>query len=338
LDPKTLDLGFTVMRDFADGALLKPEEIDKERGVILAEKTSRDSVGYRMMQKQFQTLLPDSKVSHRFPIGLEEVIKNAPRERFVDLYSRYYIPARMTFVVVGDIDPAAMEKRIKETFSSMKNPENAGPDPDLGPIPEFTGVKPSIFSDPELTSTDLSLVQVRRYKPEPDDTATRAKDMPLAVANAMLNRRFARIAKKDGSPIVSGAASHDVMFNYAELGSIDVTAANDDWEKALPVMDHEFRKALEFGFTESEFAEAKANLLNSLEQAVKSEPTMKSQSLLRAYAQALINNKVLSAPEADLEVARGILEKLDAEACHKAFRKFWAGVGMHLILSTKQAP
>jgi len=338
LKPEMLDLGFTVMRDFADGALLLPEEIEKERGVILAEKTSRDSVGYRMMQKQFTTLLPESKVAKRFPIGLEKVIETAPRERFVDLYSRHYIPARMTFIVIGDIDPAAMEKRIRETFSSMKNPENAGPDPDLGPISEFEGVRPSVFHDAELTSTDVSLTQVRPYAPEPDTSKTRAKDMPLSVANMMVNRRFARIAKMDGSPIVSGSASRDVMFNYAEIGSVDVTAADDDWERALPVLEHELRRAVEYGFTDDEFAEAKVNILNRLEQSVKTEPGIKSPDLLRGFAQALNSNSVLTAPKTDLEVARAILDKLDAEACHAAFRKFWKGAGMHLILTTKDAP
>lgn len=38
LDKDTVDLTFNVMRDFADGALLSIEEIDKERGVIISEK------------------------------------------------------------------------------------------------------------------------------------------------------------------------------------------------------------------------------------------------------------------------------------------------------------
>ena len=131
LSQETIDLAFTVMRDFGDGALLTAEEIDKERGVILSEKISRDSVGYRLMEQQFSKVLPDSLISHRFPIGLDDVIKSAPRERFVDLYSRYYTPQRMTFIVVGDIDPAEMRGRIESSFSSMKNPANPGTDPDL---------------------------------------------------------------------------------------------------------------------------------------------------------------------------------------------------------------
>ena len=67
LSAETLKLGFTVMRDFGDGALLAAEEIDKERGVILSEKVSRDSVGNRIMEQQFAKLLPDSLVTQRFP-------------------------------------------------------------------------------------------------------------------------------------------------------------------------------------------------------------------------------------------------------------------------------
>ncbi|MDA8969559.1 insulinase family protein, partial [Akkermansiaceae bacterium] len=119
MDEKTVDLTFTVMRDFADGALLTEEEIDSERGVIISEKTSRDSVGYRMMLKQFEYLIPGSRLMKRVPIGTEEVIRTAPRERFTDFYTRYYTPKRMTFVVVGDFDSKEIERRIRETFISM---------------------------------------------------------------------------------------------------------------------------------------------------------------------------------------------------------------------------
>ena len=98
LSADTVNLGFSVMRDFGDGALLTREEIDKERGVILSEKVSRDSVGTRIMEQQFAKLLPQSLVTRRFPIGSEEVIKSAPRERFADFYTRYYTPERMTFI------------------------------------------------------------------------------------------------------------------------------------------------------------------------------------------------------------------------------------------------
>ena len=41
-DERTLDLGFTVLRDFADGMLLQEEEIEKERGTCCGMLSSDD--------------------------------------------------------------------------------------------------------------------------------------------------------------------------------------------------------------------------------------------------------------------------------------------------------
>ncbi|MGC4016063.1 MAG: insulinase family protein [Luteolibacter sp.] len=337
LTEEELDLGFNALRDFADGASLIDKEIEDERGVILAEKTDRDSVQSRLQEKQFAQLLPGSLIAKRFPIGQEDVIKKAPRERFLDYYSRYYVPSRMTFIVVGDIDPAVMKERIEKAFGSMKNPENPGKDPDLGPVKSPEGLEAAVFTDKEVTSTDISLVSVRPYTAEKDTSATRLKHLPLDIAHSMIGRRFERLAKKENSPIVEGSASRDTVFNHAELGSISVTVADSHWQEAVPVLEQEFRRAIEHGFTDSELAEAKANLINAYEQAVKAKPTRKSENIATEIAKSVPDEDVFSTPETDLEIARKGIDALTPEACHKALKDFWSDAGLHLILTTKEA-
>ena len=334
----TLKLGFTVMRDFGDGALLQPAEIDRERGVILAEKISRDTVNERLMEQQFKALLPDSLVSKRFPIGLEEVIKGAPRERFADFYTRYYTPARMTFIVVGDVNPVAMSKQIETTFSSMVNPAVPGEALDLGPIKTPEGLATAVFADKEVSATNLSLILVRPYQKKPDSVATRNSLLPLDIANAMLSRRFERLAQKENSPISAGSASNDDVFNYAEIGTVGVVAADERWQEAVPVLEQEVRRALEHGFTAPELSEAKANILNAYEQAVKQQSTRKSEGIAMALVKSINEEEVFSTPQANLEIVSKGLEAVDAASCHAAFKKFWDASGMHLILTTKDKP
>ncbi|QJE94416.1 M16 family metallopeptidase [Luteolibacter luteus] len=338
LSKETMDLGFTVMRDFGDGAKLDIEEIDKERGVILSEKTSRDSVGYRLMEQQFEELLPSSLVTKRFPIGIEDVISKAPRERFVDFYTRYYTPERMTFVVVGDIKPEEIEAKIKESFSSLMNPQEPGKNPALGEIPNVEGIKPAVFSDKEVPATELSLVSVRPFSPVADTRTRRLSLLPLGIAHAAIGRRFERIAKQDGSAIAKGSASRDELFNYAELGSFDVTVTDDRWQEALPILEKEYRRALEFGFTDAEIAEAKANILNSYQQAVKTAPSRKSEGLATGIARSINDGSVFSTPETNLEIIEKGLDTITPETCHAAFREFWADRGLHLVLTTKVEP
>ena len=338
LKPDTMKLTFDVLRDFADGALLSAEEIDAERGVILAEKASRDSVEFRMMLKQFQTMLPGSLIGERFPIGEEEVIKNAPRQRFVDFYQKYYTPERMTFVAVGNIDAAELELTIKETFGTLVNPEKPGDDPAMGEVAIPEGVKPHIFSDPELTSTDVSLNLVRPFERKPDTKETRAARFPVEIAHSILGRRFERITKQENSPVSTGSASKFALFNELEMGSVSLTAADDRWQEVVPVLEQELRRAKQHGFTEAELSEAKANLLNAYREEVKRKDTRKSDSLATAIASSVNQGSVFSTPEADLALAEEILNGITVAEVHADFVKFWEAPGYHLVLSTKKAP
>lgn len=335
LKPDTMDLTFNIMRDFGDGALLSEEEIDDERGVILSEKRSRDSVSFRLMKKQYEALLPKSLIPKRFPIGEEEIIKTAQRKRFLDFYQKYYIPSKMTFVVVGDVDPGEIEERIKSTFGSMKNPENPGEAPDLGEITIPEGLVSHVFSDPELDSTDVSLLLVRPYEAIPDTKESRAEKFPLEIASSIIGRRFERLSKIENSPITNGDAGKYELFNNLQLGSISVTAADDRWQDATAILEQEFRRALTHGFTEAELTEAKANLLNAYREAVKRKDTRKSETLATAIISAVNDQTVFTTPEINLEIATTALKQITPENVHQAFVDFWKAPGHHLILTTK---
>ncbi len=332
----TMDLAFTVMGDFADGALLEEEEIEKERGVILSEKNSRDSVQTRLLKQQFGFLMPDSLITHRFPIGTEEVIKSAVRERFTSFYEDYYIPRKMTFVVAGDIQPEEIETRIKEIFGEMTNPKEIKPEPELGEIPSETGFRVAIFSDPEVPSEDLSLIQVKEAEVKSDSVAVRLAKQPLSVAHAMLSRRFSVLAKKEDSPIQSGNASKGVWFQAMQYGAIDVTPNEGRWQDAVAVLEQEFRRALEYGFNQSELDEIKANLLNVYEQAVEREETIQSPNLAIQVVQTINELQSFSSPATDLKIAKMGLDKLTPEACHQALKEFWSNPDMTLVLTTKE--
>lgn len=337
MDEDTVDLTFTVMRDFADGALLKIDEIDKERGVIISEKGSRDSVGFRMMIKQFEYLLPGSRLMQRVPIGIEEVINTAPRERFTDFYNRYYTPERMTFVVVGDFDAKEMEARVRENFISLTNPETPGANPPIDTSPSGFGLRTEVFTDKEVTSDDITLYSLRDYAPKADTKAERLEGYPLSVAHAILNRRFAILAKKEDSVIRGGGGGRSLYFNMIEAGALAVSPNEGQWEKAVPVLEQEFRRALLHGFTQAEIDEVSAGIINAAEQAVKRAPTRESDGLAMAFVGAIGGKKVFTTAEDDLALTKEGVASLSPEKCHADFKEFWAGDDRSLVLTTKEA-
>lgn len=336
LNEDTLKLAFTVMRDFCDGALLKAEEIEAERGVILSEKNSRDSVDSRLMKKQFEYLLPDSLISERFPIGTEECIQNTTREQFVHFYQNYYSPQNMTFVIVGDIDVPTFENYVNENFASLENPETFRKDPDLGKITQTKEFRTAIFSDPEVDSDDLTLQVVREYESLPDTLENRIQRFPISIASSIVSRRLEKISKEENSPINAGAAYTTDWFDMIEFGGIYVTPSEGKWKEAVSVVEQEFRKALQYGFTESEFEQVKANLLNSYKQAAEKAETRQSRGIATSIVQTLNERAVFTTPQQNYEVAQKAFKTLTIKDCHQAFQTFWNANEQSLILTTAQ--
>ena len=338
MNDDTVDLTFSVMRDFADGALLTKEEIDNERGVIISEKTSRDSVGFRMMVKQLGYLLPDSRLLNRLPIGTEEVILNAPRKRFTDFYNDYYTPERMTFIVVGDFDPAEIETRVRETFISLQNPENPGKTPPKDTAASGFGLRSKVFTDQEVASDDVSIISVRNHTPLPDTTANRVVQYPLAIAHGILNRRFETLARQEGTVILGGGGGRSVLFNQIEQGSLSVSPIEGEWKAAVAVMEQELRKAVQHGFTEDELNEAKVRYLNMAEEAVKRKDTRQSAGIATSLVNAINAQDVFTTPEDDLAILENALKAITTADCQKAFNQFWDTPDLSLLLTTKEAP
>ena len=72
--PGVLERGFEALSDFAGGLTLDPEEIDRERGVVIEEWRGRLGAGTRMQEPQMKALFGASRYINRLPIGTPEIL------------------------------------------------------------------------------------------------------------------------------------------------------------------------------------------------------------------------------------------------------------------------
>jgi zinc protease len=324
LPKNTADLlqeGLGLLRDYADGMLLKDAEIDKERGVILSEKRSRDSASYRSYQARMKFLLPEARIPQRHPIGIEDVIKNVPRQRFVDYYKKWYTPERMILVVVGDTSPAAVLPLLKEHFADYAAAEPS-PNPDLGSIPEPT-LRAHLHTEPEATTTAVALFIARPFQGKPDSKAQRFDDTLRYVAHSIISRRLEILAKAEGAPFSSGSSYAYNWMSFLTAGAVSLNCEPDKWRETLNVAEQELRRALQHGFTEAELKEAKAKIRQYYEDAVKSKTTRKSKTLSNAIVSSFGDQEVYTSPEYDLQLADIDLPKVTTENSLAALRQVW---------------
>ena len=321
--PETLKEAFTYFTDVAGGLLLNPTEIDKERGIIESERRARDSVEFRTFLDELDFVVPDTRFPQRIPIGTTEVIASATRDRFVEFYDTWYRPERMLVVVVGDIDPAAVETLLKEKFGPLTARSPAPIEPNYGTVKPPQGVEIRLHSEVEAAVTTVSVATVSPYAHEADTAANRLKYLPRSLALGMLNRRLSILAKQEGAPFVGGQVGATEQFDTFRNASIELSCRPEQWRAALAVAEQELRRALEFGFQPAELAEAVAGMRNGLEQSVKTAPTRRSPGLADELTDTTLGRNVFTRPETELALYAPALDKITVDDCLAALRMLW---------------
>ncbi|GEP44005.1 M16 family metallopeptidase [Brevifollis gellanilyticus] len=330
-----LNEGLKLFRDDLDGMALGEKEIDKERGIILSEKLSRDSIEYRTQIAGYEFALPDSLLPKRLPIGIEKTIKTMQRQRFVDFYSKWYTPKRATVVAVGDFkDVPAVKAAIEKNFADAKSSSTAE-DPTFGKITAGRGLMGKLHTEMEAKAVDLSIEIPRPAKNKPDTSANRREKMVRDLADAMLNQRFSTLAKEENTPIL-GAESY--CYEYLEFVEITGAMAQcppDQWKRGVTLLETEIRRAVEHGFTDAEFEEAKSSLLKAIELRAAQADSRKSRDLASALVTLVASNKVITHPTDDLERVKAALANLTKEECHKAFVETWKSEDIQVFVGGK---
>jgi zinc protease len=332
---ETVDASLRIMREQVSEALMAPEAVDAERGVIEGEERTRNTPGLRVAKASFGLLAPGQRLANRFPIGDLEIIRTAPRERFVEFYEAYYRPERATFVAVGDFDVEVMEAKIRATFESWTPKAADGPDPDLGTIAR-RGPETRILVEPGIGSS----VQVNWIRPpdlDADSVAERRDDLIRRLGLAVLNRRLGELARSDNPPFLGASASAGDVLDSLQIGTLAASFNPGGLPKALETIEQEQRRLIEFGVTEAELQREITDTRTSLQNAVTAAATRSTPSLANGLVGAANNETVFSAPATNLQLFDAAVEGLTAAEVTAALRPVFEGQGP-VVLVTTPAP
>ena len=91
-DKATLEKGIHILENWAHKISFEPEEIEKERGVVIEEMRTRLGAGTRVMYKQLPVIFKDSQYARRLPIGKEDILAKGKQEDLIRFYKDWYRP------------------------------------------------------------------------------------------------------------------------------------------------------------------------------------------------------------------------------------------------------
>jgi len=283
-DKQKLDKGFLILEDWAFNTVLTPEEIDKERGVVLEEYRLGLGADKRMMGQFLPKIMYQSHYANRLPIGQKEILENFKHEALIRYYKDWYRPNLMSIIVVGDIDVDAIEKKIIANFSKYNNPKKERPRK-LYDVPNHKETFVAVESDPEATSSEVQLYYKDREEPKPLITIADYKsNLIKGLFSSMLNNRLRELTNSATPPFVYGYSYHGSTWARTKEAFQSFAMTPEDKQlSALNVLATENERVKKYGFTQSELDRAKTQVLASMERSYNDRDKTESSRFVSQF-------------------------------------------------------
>ena len=318
-----VEKGFTVLADYARGALLLESEIERERGVILSEKRSRDSAEYRTYVAGSEFAMRGTLMPQRMPIGTDETLQKADRKQLKQYYDQWYRPENMTLVVVGDFKPAEVEGLVKKAFSGLTAGESKPGCPDFGRL-EHKGTETFYHYEEELGKTEVSIESLWNTEPRDDSRALQQEDLLKYTAALIMQHRLQRLQEKSDTPFSNAFFTTGEMFDRVGYASISGQARTGKWQEALRLLEHTLRQALTYGFTATELDRVKKQIGAKLDEEVLTAATKDSKDIANDIIRHFNENRVYMSPEQERDLYRPMLDAMTLEEVNASLKATWA--------------
>jgi len=322
--PETLREGLDVFRQYADSITFSPEEIDRERGVVLSELSTRAVPEARAWEARHRALMPEARMNERLPIGLEAQIRRFQAADFQAFYDAWYRPERMILTLVGDVTAETAEPLIDELFGHLQARGEPRPEPSqFIANRDSTATQRYLFKDPGIMGASIALERARPDT-EPRDSQPRWKrDLHGAMAFHMLQRRMEQMAMERGASFSTPVLNYAGFTNGWVVHSLFLGGWVHTWRLALREGEQELRRALEFGFTETELQDAKTYYRTYYEQGVRSAATQPSDAIATGLAAAIAYDRVFCSAQQVADIMLPWLEEATLDDCLTALRHAW---------------
>lgn len=114
--PKILD----IVSDLYLNPIFNPDEIEKERGVIIEEINMYEDTPARRVQELFTSLIYGDQPAGWDIAGQKEVIRKLTRDDFLSYRNTHYVASKTLVVVAGNMNEKKTLAEIKNSFGGLK--------------------------------------------------------------------------------------------------------------------------------------------------------------------------------------------------------------------------
>jgi predicted Zn-dependent peptidase len=291
--PEHVPLAMDVLSDMLQNSVLDPEEIEREKNVILEEIKRHEDTPDELVHDVFaETLWPGHPLG-RSVIGRAEVIESLTRDQIVQYLKEQYLPGRMVVAAAGNLDHEAIVAGVEETLGVMPAGERGH---DLFP-PSVSDRRTQVAKPTEQVHFCLG---TRGYVLGLIDSA---------VGGGMSSRLFQEVREKRGLCYAIG--SYTASFREAGMFTVYAGTSPETSDQVRELVVQELRDVARHGLKPPELQRAKNQIRGSILLSLDSMSTRMTRlgkSLLyydRVISPTEVVEKIEAVSEADVQRVSG---------------------------------
>lgn len=286
------EIAFDVIGDMMTGATFLPEEIEKERNVIMEEYNMYQDTPMYQVGWDFERLLFGDQPMGWDQIGTKETIKSFQREQFVEYKNSLYTPDNTVISIAGQFDEAEVMDLVAKYFPMQESKRAI----DFKPYVEMPSDKKIILQHKQTEQGHI-IIGFPGLPARHEDEYTE-KLLSVILGGNMSSRMFMNVREQKSLCYYIRTSTDD----YSDVGAITTSAGVDltRVDLAIEAIMHEYKR-----ISEEDVSEAELN---------KGKEFMKGKIILRLedseeYAH-MMGKQALLYP--DVRTMDEILKKIDA--------------------------
>jgi len=256
-----LPKAFDVISDLVRNRLFEPQDIEKEKGVILEElKMEVDNPEY-LIHEIFSSRFWKGHALGRSILGTKQTIRSFNRDMIESYYKQFYTPSNILVTAAGNLSHKKLTQLAEDYLGDLK-PRRA----------RKAQAKPQPHA-PLVFHNKNSLEQVHVYLGVPSIAMPHESRFACYILNAILgggmsSRLFQNIREKQGLAYTV----YSELAMYHDTGCMLVYAGTSlkSAEKVVKSIVHELREVSESPVTDEELRRAKDHLKGSFVLSLES--------------------------------------------------------------------
>jgi zinc protease len=310
-----LEQGFLILSDMAHQVSFTPEELEKERGIIIEEWRMGQGAQERISNAVSQVMFAGSRYAERTPIGTYDVLTTFGRDEIVRFYEDWYRPDLQSVLVIGDLPKEDALALVEQYFADIPVKENPRPR-ETFMVPDHPEPRAVVAIDPEFPYSSVTASWTRDLQ-----TFSTLGDYYRMLHERLffdiLNARLEELTQQEDPPFSYASASSGTMLKGLSSTSLMAYTGEGKNREGLRVLLTEAERVRRHGFQESELGRAKARLLRRLESRVEQSSTRESGAIVWSLFGTLMHGNTYMSAQQELDMATQLLPMIDVGAVNR---------------------